>query len=264
MLEMAHEYCDILYAHDSYAKAHELLKEFGKFRKKEPKTRSEIHLVTRDGDDMELKTMDIKKTKLDIGLMYDDGFAEIDAIIRKRLNKKEDKGIVLLHGLPGSGKTTYIRHLVGQIRKKVLFLSSGIVRKITDPDLMDLLIENPDCVLVIEDAEHLIMDRKIDPNSSVSDLLNLSDGLLADFLHVQLICTFNSPLTMVDPALLRKGRLIAKYEFGRLPVQKAQRVSDHMGHSTVIHQPMTLAEIASQREKDFEADRQVATIGFRR
>ena len=43
----------------------------------------------------------------------------------------------------------------------------------------------------------------------MSDLLNISDGLLADFLHVQVICTFNHPLSMVDSALLRKGRLIA-------------------------------------------------------
>ncbi|MGO8056094.1 hypothetical protein, partial [Rhizobium leguminosarum] len=72
------------------------------------------------------------------------------------------------------------------------------------------------------------MDRKYNNSSSVSNLLNISDGLLADFLNVQLVCTFNSSLTFIDTALLRKGRLIAKYEFGKLGITKAQLLSTHL------------------------------------
>src|SRR4030095_1172698 len=158
------------------------------------------------------------------------------------------KGIVLLHGLPGTGKTTYLRYLVGRIKKRVLFLSPNIAGNLMDPDFIDLLIENPNTVLIIEDAENIIMDRRSNKDSSVSNLLNISDGLLADFLNVQLICTFNSPLTMVDSALMRKGRLIAKYEFGKLSVSKSQRLSRHLGFDKLIASPMTIAEIANQDE----------------
>ncbi|HWK05482.1 MAG TPA: AAA family ATPase [Puia sp.] len=188
----------------------------------------------------------------------------MDNTIRKRLNKKDDKGIILLHGLPGAGKTTYLRHLVGALKKKVLFLSPAVARNIMDPEFMDLLIDNPNSVLVIEDAENIVVDRKIDASSSVSDLLNISDGLLADFLHIQVICTFNHPLSMVDAALMRKGRLIAQYEFGRLSVHKAQRLSVHMGFKTTISRPMTIAEIAGQGEKEFGSGQRVQVVGFRR
>ena len=264
MLEMAYEYCQILHLHEDYTKAHALLRELSRFKKREKKSKFAIHLIAKDEYGMELKSMDIKKTRLDLGLYYADDFVEIDHLIRKRLSKKEDKGIILLHGLPGAGKTTYLRHLVGAIKKKVLFLSPAVARNIMDPEFMDLLIENPDSVLVIEDAENILMDRKIDGGSSVSDLLNISDGLLADFLHVQVICTFNHPLSMVDAALLRKGRLIAQYEFGKLPVHKAQRLSDHMGFTERIVRPMTIAEIAGQGEKEFEKGQRVQVVGFRR
>jgi ATP-dependent 26S proteasome regulatory subunit len=131
-----------------------------------------------------------------------------------------------------------------------------------NPGFIEILISNPNTVLIIEDAENIIMDRRFSSGSSVSNLLNISDGLLADCLNVQLICTFNSPLTTVDNALLRKGRLIARYEFGKLNVQKAQRLSDHLGFASTISRPMTVAEIANQNEKEYEVV-EARTIGFR-
>ena len=67
---------------------------------------------------------------------------------------------------------------------------------------------------------------------------------------------------MVDSALMRKGRLIAKYEFEKLSVSKAQRLSEHLKFSTTIDRPMTVAEISNQNEKDVDT-RQVEVIGFR-
>jgi ATPase family associated with various cellular activities (AAA) len=224
---------------------------------------SEINLIVNNGGGMELRTMEVKKKNLDLSLFYPDDFKEVDSVIQKRLKQKNDKGIILLHGLPGTGKTTYIRYLVGKIKKRVLLLSPNIAGNLMNPGFIDLLIENPNTVLIIEDAENIIMDRRNSNNSSVSNLLNISDGLLADFLNVQLICTFNSSLTMIDSALMRKGRLIAKYEFGKLPVSKSQRLSDHFGFKNVITKPMTVAEISNQNEKEFETEA-VKIFGFRR
>lgn len=144
-----------------------------------------------------------------------------------------------------------------------MFLSPGAANNIMDPEFIELLIDNPNCVLVIEDAENILMDRKISGNSSVSNLLNISDGLLADFLNVQIICTFNNSLTLVDSALMRKGRLIAKYEFGKLGTVKSQRLSKYFGFDTVITEPMTIAALANQHERDAPMER-TQVLGFRR
>ena len=144
-----------------------------------------------------------------------------------------------------------------------MFLPPTVAADLMDPGFIELLIDNPNTVVIIEDAENIIMDRRSSNSSSVSNLLNISDGLLADFLNVQLICTFNSPLTMIDSALLRKGRLIARYEFGKLSIAKAQRLSNHLKLDTTITRPMTLAEVTNQHEQNFET-KQVNVIGFRR
>lgn len=262
LVELGGEYCEVLHTHEDYDMANALVKEVSRFKRREKKKNFEINLIAKDSYGMELKAMEIKKANLNLRLYYEDDFIEVDRTIQQRLMKKDDKGIVLLHGIPGTGKTTYLRYLIGRLKKKVLFLSPAVAGNIMNADFMDLLIDNPNCILVIEDAENVIMDRRVSNDSSVSNLLNISDGLLADFLSVQVICTFNHPLSLVDNALMRKGRLIAKYEFGKLSEAKGQKLSNHFGFDTIINRPMTIAEIANQHER--EVKEKVEVIGFRR
>jgi hypothetical protein len=263
VVELGSGYAEVYYASDEFEKAAALVNAFVTFRlgaKAEP---NEINIISMSKHGLELKPLEINATELDIEKFYNDDFEKVDRLIKERLLKENDKGIILLHGLPGTGKTTYLRHIVGCLHKKVLFVSPSVASDLMNPEFIDLLIKNPNSVLVIEDAENIIMDRKYSSKSSVSNLLNLSDGLLSDCLNVQVICTFNNAIEMVDSALMLKGRLIAKYEFGKLEVEKAQLLSNHLGFDTKVNKPMTLAEIANQHEMLFET-KQVQVLGFRR
>jgi GTPase SAR1 family protein len=261
IIEFNKGYTKILFKLDKEAFANEAIQFVSRFRERQRRKPLEINLVVRESNYIDLRAMEIKRTRLELDLFYEDDFKEVDEVIRRRLNTKNDKGIVLLHGLPGTGKTTYLRYLIGKLKKRVLFLSNSLAGSLLDPEFIDLLISNPNSVVIVEDAENIMMDRRTNGNSSVSSLLNISDGLLADFLNIQLVCTFNSPLVMVDPALMRKGRLIARYEFGKLSVEKAQRLSDHLKLDTTITRPMTVAEIANPHEKE---EPRVQVIGFKR
>jgi hypothetical protein len=263
VLEFDSNYCEIYHDGSQDDFINECTMLMKAFKEKQRRKPLEINLISRGRNGFEFSQIEVKRTKLDLDLFYEDNFKEVNDTICKRLRNDKDKGIVLLHGLPGTGKTTYLRYLIGKIKKRVLFVSPGVAGEIMNPDFVQLLINNPNAVLIIEDAENIIMDRKYSSSSSVSNLLNISDGLLADFLNVQLICTFNSSLTMVDSALMRKGRLIAKYEFGKLGVEKANRLSNHFGFNKLIDQPMTIAEIANPHEK-IQPVEKMEVIGFRR
>jgi hypothetical protein len=261
IIELAPHFAKILYAPAKWDFADSLISSLSEFKLPEKVRDYEINIITYDSTGLRLKSLAIKPTSLDIGLFYNDDFKDVDPIIRSRLTQQNDKGIVLLHGMPGTGKTTYLRHLIGELNKKVLFVAPSVAGQLMNPEFIDLLIDNPNAVLIIEDAENIVMDRKHNGNSSVSNLLNLSDGLLNDCLNVQIICTFNSSLSMIDSALMRKGRLIASYEFGKLTIQKAQRLSDYLKLNQVITSPMSLAEITNPCAKDYEVKR-TNVIGF--
>ena len=244
-------------------KVQSIINSIKQFKKKKEKELPEISIVVDLGDGLELKNLRLIKPKLNISDNYNDDFLDIHKIILKRLSKKEEKGLLLLYGKPGTGKTSYIRYLTMSLNKEVIFLPSSIATGLTNPQFIGFLSTYPNSVFVIEDAEMLLTARDNNGNSTVAALLNLTDGLLSDCLNIQVICSFNTDISKVDSALLRKGRLIAKYEFKELETQKAQALSDKLGFKSIISQPMTLTEIYNQEERDFTDNRTRKTIGFR-
>lgn len=250
----------LLFSNKAEQKAKSISKEIHIFKKRKSKLIPEINLLINSSYGISLTTLKITKPKLKIEDNYNDDFIEIHETIHKRLTKNNDKGLVLLYGKPGTGKTSYIRFLITATRKSVIFLPPSMASAITNPDLLSILIDNPNSIFVIEDAENIVMDREQNGTSAVSALLNLSDGLLSDCLNIQIICSFNTDLSKVDEALLRKGRLIAKYEFRELLAEKAQILSSKLGFKTEISNPTILTDIYNQKESDFQDKK--SKIGF--
>lgn len=243
-------------------KVETILQAIKKFKKRKSKHVPRISIITNPGGGLSTTSFELKKPKLNITDNYNDDFKEVHQIIAKRLSTKDDKGLVLLHGKPGTGKTSYLRFLAATLKKEIIFLPPNMATVMTSPDLMGLLIDNANSIFVIEDAEKIIIDRERNGHSPVSALLNITDGLLSDCLNIQVICSFNTDISKVDEALLRKGRLIAKYEFKELEVAKAQALSNKLGFKTIIETPMKLTNIYNQNEQEFVASPARKTIGF--
>lgn len=225
---------------------------------------AKISLLLKEGQDLVFKSHTIKPLALDLATMYNDDFLPVHQKIKESLSDG-NKGLVLLHGLAGSGKTNYIKWLTAQIpNKNFIFVPNNLIGALAEPQFMSMLIDNKNSVLVLEDCENYIAERVGGGNTSdvVSTILNIADGILSDVLECQFICTFNADLMDIDHALLRHGRLIAEYQFGALTVDKANAYLASVGKDITVDQPMTLAAVSNIDETEYKSSPAQKSFGF--
>lgn len=178
--------------------------------------------------------------------------------------QEDGSGIMLFNGVPGGGKTSFIRYIIDQNKKnkEFLYLDANVFYSITDSSFISFLLRYKNAIIILEDCEKILKSREgKNQNELISTILNISDGLLGDSLNLKFICTFNTDLENIDKAIMRKGRLKLKYEFKPLCKEKVAKIFEKKGIDPKLAKEMTLAEIYNFEEDNGNKE-QRKTIGF--
>lgn len=184
--------------------------------------------------------------------------------------KVRPHGISLLDGPMGTGKSSYLRALMVELRDthKFFFLPPSAVGLLVNPSLISfwesqkIEDESRVFVLVIEDSEEIIRKRETGSGGAVSMILSLGDGLFSDWLPVHIICTINATTKEIDPALLRPGRLVTSKYFGRLGHAEAHRLAKDLAIDLPLQEDYSLAEIYARKPFGSPSLHQEKKIGF--
>lgn len=210
-----------------------------------------IYFMVNDSAGLSLEAVEYKKKHIDIKQNYNEDFYDLNPKIIDDLSG-DKSGVHIFHGVPGSGKSTYIKYLINNVKKKFIYCPSSVTFQLSDPNFIRLMVRHGEkCVLIIEDAEEALVGQGSNRNSAVTNLLNLSDGIIGDVLRIQIITTFNTDFKNIDPAILRKGRLLSLYEFKELETEKAQSLLTSLGSQDIITKPMSLADIYNYNSTDY-------------
>jgi SpoVK/Ycf46/Vps4 family AAA+-type ATPase len=154
------------------------------------------------------------------------------------------------------------------VDRPVVFIPPQMINCLSNPEFTELVTNSlKGSILVIEDAEKALMKRESQDgffNSElVSSILNLTDGLYADLAQTAIIATYNCDRNLIDPALLRKGRLRSEYHFQKLSVEKSQKLMDKQGHDVIVEDPMTLADIFNyEKQYSNKKTEKKRSVGF--
>jgi chaperone BCS1 len=131
----------------------------------------------------------------------------------------------LLHGPPGTGKTTLVAATAGELKLSVAVLSLSS-RSMSDEQLRALVDALPVAtILLIEDVDCVFKEKRGTNDATgvtLSGLLNALDGVSSREGRL-LFLTTNHP-EKLDPALIRPGRVDRKVELGYATPDQARRL----------------------------------------
>ena len=155
--------------------------------------------------------------------------------------------ILFLSGVPGTGKTSYLRH---EIAKRGLSVCATYDEKVMNNDRMfiSFITSVDQTLLIVEEADNVLLDRQRGQNDMISRFLNFSDGLVK-FDHKKLVFTTNvTDFAQVDPAILRPGRCFGHLEARKLTYEEAL-VAAKAGNLPLpkVEREYTIAELTNGR-----------------
>lgn len=132
--------------------------------------------------------------------------------VLKCLGSKKPCGrIALLNGPPGTGKSYMIRSIIKEVNATHVIIPGGLVSQLASPMFLSTLQschqKGRPTVLIIEDADMIVVDRKHGNLTVLTDVLNLGDGLLGHMLDVRIVASTNAKRLELDDAITRPGRM---------------------------------------------------------
>ncbi len=165
--------------------------------------------------------------------------------------------LVILSGPPGTGKTFLVRSLLAQAKKSAFILiPPHLVKDLNGPEILPALIDakresKGSIVLVIEDADQVLVKREDGDMGAISSLLNLGDGILGSVLDVRILATTNATQLQIDPATMRPGRLCRHTIIEDLNPETATAAIQRLTKKPFRYeQPATIAQVYVDARKN--------------
>ena len=221
----------------------------------------EFHLIQQDSSDINCHAVSLPPDTIlsdeSLSLHYGSGSGEWHQDFVGKLCESTH-GLSIFEGRPGTGKTFYLRHLTGVLKEshRFYFIPTSTMGVLSKPEFIGFwagqrrIHADRKFVVILEDSDAALMTRGADNREQVSAILNLSDGMLADFLRLQIICTINCSAADIDPALLRPGRVLCHRVFGRLDYAQAARLAESLGRKLPAARDYSLAEVFAGHDAD--------------
>jgi ATP-dependent 26S proteasome regulatory subunit len=219
------------YPFDKTDKVDGLISELEGFQLSETETEfeSDQNIFTISIGQSGLELEPIEQVDLDlenIDYYYDDGVMKQVNKLSKKI-KKSNKGLSIIYGERGTGKTSLVHYMNQKIGdKKVIFIPSTFFDStINHPDFRNFLKKHRNSIILLDDCEIYFNELYSKSNIFTNNLLQLVDGFDSDQLGINLILILNCEKeSEIDPHLIESNNLLDIVKISKLDKIKIQEL----------------------------------------
>jgi hypothetical protein len=213
-----------------------------------------LNTVSFNNGAFEIEPVDLQDLDFDSLELYypSKTFSKVEKLCKSI--KKSSKGLSILYGDRGTGKTSLINYLSTKLDRIVIFIPNNLIEHtINNPEFRKFLKKHYKPILIIDDCEMLFNELFTKSNPFVNNLLQLVDGFLSDSIEVNVVTIFNvEDEDEIDHTLLDCNNLIDMIECNYLSSEESTELSKHMGWSKKYKSKTRLVDVVKKREtKDF-------------
>ncbi len=223
---------------------------------------SNFFSVTLNQNGFELDWIQPKKIEFDdFENYYNDNVYKNIKKLNRNLQKKS-KGLNLVFGERGTGKSSIIHYLSKSIDdKKIIFIPNSLFElTFNNPEFRNFLKKNNNSIIVLDDCEIFFNDLNLKSNIFSNNLLQFIDGIDSDNFNLNFILIFNTnDESDIDEQLLSCNNLNQILEITSLKKSKIVNLCKSLGNKTKFEESTRLIDIINDKKiKDLDQD-----IGFK-
>jgi hypothetical protein len=195
----------------------------------------EVTWVYNDGGHIDEVVFPLKKYKPIMPEVYPFIKPDVNTWVDKFI--ASDSNVLIFNGPMGTGKSSLIAHIINRGQFSAMTAFDDKVMK--NDSLYTNFISWSQNLMVLEDADLLLLGRVDKDNDTMSKLLNVSEGII-DTHGKKIIFTANlGNVRDIDAALLRPGRCFDIVEFRELTMDEANVARTKLGKRLFTNEKKT-------------------------
>jgi hypothetical protein len=190
-----------------------------------------------------LETESINVDDIDNNCRYNPNIIKESDKLSKKI-KKYKKGLSLICGEKGVGKTNLAKHIALKTDRNVVFIPNNMVDlTINNPEFFMYLTKVNNLLIIIDDCEFLTHNQIVKVNSFSNNISQLVDGVISDKINLQIILIFNEDLDDIDEDILDINNLIDIIEVDYLDIEVANELSKLLGKNKKFKNKTKLIDV---------------------
>lgn len=201
---------------------------------------------------LDLEPIELDEKSLEnIELFYNQKtFKSVNKLIKKI--KSSNKGLSVLWGEKGTGKTNVINYIASKLDRIVIYIPNNLIEQtVSSSEFSKLLKKYEKPIIIIDDCEFLFNDLFQRTNGISSNLTQIVDGFLSDILSTNIICIFNeSDKNELDENLLDCNNFLDEVEFEYLTIDESNELSSYLEYNKKYKNKNKLIDIIKKRSTD--------------